>query len=110
MAIEMLAIKIRSNKNIKGLEIWGIKTKVSMYGDDSSFSLYPQSGSLHSLLEDHGHFSSLSGLNHNYDKCTVLHIASLKNTVFTLPCSLPIQFEDGEVDIPGTYLHLKKYK
>ena len=34
MAIEMLAIKIRSNKNIKGLEIQGIKTKVSMYADD----------------------------------------------------------------------------
>ena len=39
MAIEMLAITIRSNKNIKGLEIQGIKTKVSMYAVDSSFFL-----------------------------------------------------------------------
>jgi hypothetical protein len=34
MALEMLDIKIRSNKNIKGLEIQGIKTEVSMYADD----------------------------------------------------------------------------
>ena len=34
MAIEMLTIKIISNKNIKGIEIQGIKTNVSMYADD----------------------------------------------------------------------------
>ena len=33
MTNELLAIKIRSKKNIKGLEIEGIKTKVSMYAD-----------------------------------------------------------------------------
>jgi hypothetical protein len=30
MAIEMLAFKMRSNKNIKGLEIQGIKTSVNV--------------------------------------------------------------------------------
>jgi hypothetical protein len=75
-----MAIEIRSNKNIKGLEIQGIKTKVAMYADDSSFFLNPQSGSLR-----------LSGLKSNSDKCTILSIGSLKNTVFTLPCSLPIK-------------------
>ena len=34
ISIEMLAIKIRPNKNIKGLEIQGIKTKVSLYADN----------------------------------------------------------------------------
>ena len=34
MAIEMLATKIRSNNNIRGLEIQGLKTKVSMYTDE----------------------------------------------------------------------------
>ena len=35
IAIEMLAVKIRSNNNIKGLEIRCLKTKVSLYADDS---------------------------------------------------------------------------
>ena len=64
MSIEMLAIKMRSNKNSKGLETLGIKTKVSMYAHDSNFSVNPQSGSLHSIIEE-----SLSGLKSNYDKC-----------------------------------------
>ena len=51
-AIEMLAIKIKSNNNIKGLETQGLKTKVALYADDSCFLLNPQLGSLHCLIED----------------------------------------------------------
>ena len=36
----------------------------------------------------------------------MLRIASLKNTVFTLPCSLPIKWADGEVDILD--IHISK--
>ena len=65
-AIEMLAVKIRSN-NIKIFEIYGLKTKVSLYADDSCFLLKPQLESLHSLIEDLHNFAILSGLN---PKCT----------------------------------------
>ena len=32
---------------------------------------------------------------------TTLHIGSQKNSTFTLPCSLPIKWSDGDVDILG---------
>ena len=102
VAIERLAIKIRSNNNIRGLEIQGLKTEVSMYADDSSFILSPQARSLQSLIKDLDNFSGLSGLNIHYNKCTILHIGT-----FTLPCSLPIKWADGEVDILG--IHITKY-
>jgi hypothetical protein len=69
MAIEMLAIKIRSNNNIRGLEFQGLKTKVFMCAKDSSFILSPQTRSLQCLIEDLDNFS---GLKLNYDKCTIL--------------------------------------
>ena len=68
----MLAVKIRPNNNIKGLEIHGLKTKVSLYADDSCFILIPQLESLHGLIEDLDTFSNLSGLKPNYDKCYLL--------------------------------------
>ena len=34
IAIETLSVKIRSNNKIKGLEIHGLKTKVSLYAED----------------------------------------------------------------------------
>jgi hypothetical protein len=62
----MLAVKIRSNNNIKGLEIRGLKTKVSLCADDSCFLLKPQLESLHSLIEDIDTFANLSGLKPVY--------------------------------------------
>ena len=101
MAIEMLAIKIRSN-NIRVLEIKGLKIKVYMYADESSFILIPQDRSLQCLIEDLDNFSVLSWLKPNYDKCTILRIVSLK--IYTLPCSLPIKWADGEVDMLGIHI------
>jgi hypothetical protein len=73
-----------------------------MYADDSSFILSPQARSLQCLIKDLDNFSGLSGLKANYDKCTILHIGT-----FTLPCSLPIKWADGEVDKLG--IHITKY-
>ena len=44
----MLAIKMKTNDNIKGLEIQGLK-KVPLDTDDCCLVLNPQFGSLHSL-------------------------------------------------------------
>jgi hypothetical protein len=79
-----------------------------MYADDSSFMLSPQARSLQRLIQDLDNFSVLSGLKPKFDKCTILHIRSLKNTTFTLPCSLPIKWADGEVDI--LCIHITKDK
>jgi hypothetical protein len=81
MAPEMLAIKIRSNNNIKGLEIQGLRTKVSLYADDSCFLLNPQLRSLHSLRGSRS-FSNLSGLQPNDNKCTILSIGSQKRLLW----------------------------
>jgi hypothetical protein len=80
MAIEMLAVKIPPNNNIKRLEIQGLKMKVSLYADDSCFILNPQFGSLHSLIEDLDIFFTT---NIWY----ILHIRSQKNVTLTLQCS-----------------------
>jgi hypothetical protein len=54
--------------------------------------------------EDLDTFSNLSGLQPNYDRCTMLRIGSQKNTTVTLSCSLPIKWSDGEVNILGIHI------
>ena len=80
---------------------------MSIYADDSSFILSPQARTLQCLIEDIDNFSVFSGLKPNYDKCRILRIGSLKTTTFTLPCSLPIKWADGKVEILG--IHITKY-
>jgi hypothetical protein len=62
------------------------------------FSFNTQLGSTAS--EDLDHLFLIQRLE-KYDKCAILCIGSLKNTTFTLSCSLLIKWSDGDVDILG---------
>ena len=77
--------------------------KVSMYADDFNFFL-PQLSSLAALTNYLDLFSKISGLKPNYKKCKVLRIGSLTGTNFSLHCSLPIEWNDGPVDILGIHI------
>jgi hypothetical protein len=80
MAIEMLDITIRSNKNIKKLEIQEIKEKCQCMPMTQVFSYFlnldPCTVSLKITF-------LASGLKPYYDKCTILRIGSLKICVYT---------------------------
>lgn len=104
MAIEILAVKIRSNNNIKGLEFQGLNTKISMYADDTSFLPSPDNTCLQNLIKDLDDFSNLSGLKPNYDKCHILKLGPLKNTDFSLQCDLPIKWIDGLINVLGIHI------
>ena len=103
-AIEILASKVRSNTRIRGLNIQGLNEKVSMYADDTNFFLSPNVDSLKALTNDLDLFSTMSGLNPNYAKCTVLRIGSLKGTPFSIPSPLPLKWSDGPVDVLGIHI------
>jgi hypothetical protein len=53
-----IRFKIRLNNNVRGFEIQGLKTMLSMYADDSRFILSQQAKSLCCLIEDLDYFSN----------------------------------------------------
>lgn len=101
IAMEILAIKVRSSEAIEGLKIGAIESKISMYADDTCFLISPKHSCLHNLLELLETFSTYSGLKLNYEKCKVLRIGSLKRTHFKIQTNLPIDWTDGPVNILG---------
>ena len=80
---EILAIKIRNNKNIKGITIGKNEYKLSQYADDTSAILDGSEKSLTETLTELSNFSKYSGLKVNFDKTQVVWIGR-KNTVLTL--------------------------
>jgi len=104
LGVEILAIKIRNNVEIKGLTTYGVVSKISQYADDCNFPLAPKLGSLYALVTDLENFSSLSGLTPNFDKCIIKRIGSLCGTNFCLPCPLPVQWTDGPIDLLGIHI------
>ena len=71
LAVEVLAINVRSNNQIRGIEVSGVEVKLSLYADDITlFMQNSQSGN--EALRVMGEFSKASGLSLNLDKSHVM--------------------------------------
>jgi len=80
VAIEILAISIRSNTNIKGITIGDNETKLLAYADDITVSL-SDIISAKELLDSLNTFERFSGLKMNVSKTKAMWIGTMKNSV-----------------------------
>ena len=60
-AIEVLAISIRNNENIRGIKVGGVEKKISLLADDTTCFLQGDLDSFKNLFETLNSFASLSG-------------------------------------------------
>ena len=81
-AIEILAIAVRSNDNIKGLKIGNTEKKINLLADDTTCFLQGDLGSFQALFSVLDKFASFSGCKINLSKSEAIHIGSLKGTNF----------------------------
>ena len=84
LCAEILAIKIRGNKNIGGINVTRIEHKLSQFADDTSLILDGSEKSLNEALLELDWYAKLSGLNINFTKTQVVWIGSKKYSNDTL--------------------------
>ena len=84
LCAEILAIKIRGNKNIGGINGTRIEHKLSQFADDTSLILDGSEKSLNEALLELVWYAKLSGLNINFTKTQVVWIGSKKYSNDTL--------------------------
>ena len=68
LCAEILSIRIRNNKNIKGIKIDNVELKFSQYAGDASAFLDGSKTSLEETLLGLETFADISGLKTNFDK------------------------------------------
>ena len=78
LCAEILSIRIRNNKNIKGIKIDNVELKFSQYADDASAFLDGSKTSLEETLQELETFADISGLKTNFDKTQVVWIGAKK--------------------------------
>ena len=76
LAVEVLAISIRQNRNISGITFKGVEIKISQLADDTNCVVKDES-SLKNLLDTFDLFRSGSGLDINVDKTTARCLGDL---------------------------------
>jgi exonuclease III len=80
LCVEILAIMIRENKDIKGVVINDIEHKISQYADDTEFTLNGDRKSFEACIEILDSFGRKSGLIINPGKSSAMWLGSKKNS------------------------------
>ena len=74
LCAEILSIRIRQNKHIKGILIGKNEIKISQFADDTSLFLDGSEQSLGASVNELNTFASISGLRMNFSKTNVIWI------------------------------------
>ena len=101
LCAEILAIKIRNNKNIKGITIGNTEFKLSQYADDASVILDGSDTSLNETLDELYHYAQYSGLKVNFDKTQVVWIGAQKYSINTIKTRWKLTWGKQEFKLLG---------
>ena len=98
--IEILAIKIRSNKQIEGVKIGSLIQLLSMFADDLSLFVSNKEKVWHAVRNMIEDYENISGLKVNYEKSTVYRPGSVRNTIARWYSKTKLSWADIKPDTP----------
>lgn len=103
LCVEIMAIMIRENKNIKGININGCEHKLSQYADDTELTLNGDRTSFETCINTLGIFSKKSGLLINNDKTSAIWLGNMKNSPIKYLEHLGINWNPPKIKILGVW-------
>lgn len=101
LVYELVAIKIRENHRIRGIEVNGCEQKISQFADDMTLFLLFEEVTFREVVKVMDYFYQVAGIKVNYDKTTVYRIGSLKNSNAKLYTGKPFYWTNNPITILG---------
>ena len=102
---EILAINIRTNKEIKGIPIEEIINILSQFADDMDvFSEFDQ-GSMDNILHEINDFHTHTGFTISYDKTTLYRVGSLRKTNAKLYTQQKMNWSNDTIKVLGINIY-----
>lgn len=99
--VELISLKIKQNKEIKGIVINNKCKKASQFADDLWNAIQAELSSFQELIHEYDEFEAFSGLKINYNKTEVLRIGSLRGSNARFYTEKPLHWSDGSIKILG---------
>ena len=110
LCVEILACKIREDKDIKGLNISDTEYKISQFADDTSFTLQGDKQSYEKLFLTLDSFEKISGLKLNYEKTCNVWLGSKKNSKETFLQHMKMEWNPEKFKILGLWFTVELSK
>ena len=101
LCVEILADRLRNNRNLKGIKLDNEVILVSQYADDTSLVLDGTEKSLQEAISELNMFASISGLKINTNKTQVVWIGSKKYSDDTFLPELNLQWGANKFTVLG---------
>ncbi len=101
LAAEILAIYIRNNPDIEGIQINNTVSKISQYADDTALSLLYSAKTIATVKQTFDSFEIISGLRVNYDKTQILRIGSVKGLDCILCPDINMKWTNDPIPLLG---------
>ena len=102
--IELLAMRLRTTKEIQGIKIGNIKHLLSMFADDMNIFLAFDNKSWQATMNILSAFEANTGLKTNYDKTVVYRIGSIKHTNAKFYSSRKLKWTNDSINTLGVYI------
>jgi hypothetical protein len=103
LAVEILAIMIRENKDIKGIVTNNKENKISQFADDTQLFNRGDCKSFEESIQVVNRFGKASGLFLNEDKTEAIWLGSLKNSKVTFAPHLKMVWNPEQFKILGIW-------
>ena len=104
MCVEILAIMIRENKNIKGIVIGNSENKIVQYADDTELTLEGDEPSFINAIDTIQIYGRVSGLKLNADKSCAIWLGSKKNSKTVYMPHLHMKWNPSKFKTLGIWL------
>ena len=105
IVIECLAIMIRNNLAIKGVQIGSLVNLLTMFADDLNLFIENKESVWKEVQNTIAKFEKLSGLKVNYEKSTVYRLGSARNSISRFYSSRKMIWSDKSINILGVEIY-----
>jgi hypothetical protein len=101
LAVEILAIQIRQDENITGIQFEDNEYKLFQFADDTGLTVLYSKQVLNRIIETFDDFKILSGLKVNFDKTEIMPLGPIKNSYDILIPEAGITWTKGPIRVLG---------
>ena len=97
LCADILAVLLKNNNRIQGLQFEGQNFLISQYADDTIILIEYCEETLREVINTLNIFSRYSGLKINYDKCQILPLGRIKHVFDRIPPECKIEWTQGPI-------------
>ena len=101
---ELMAIMLRTDKNIKGIPVKDFINTLGQYADDADIYSLFEKKSFESIFQCLERFRAMSGFSLNYDKTSIFRIGSIRNTNAMLISQRVVSWTNDPLNILGVWI------